>query len=593
MSCLGKCFVTILNNRLVLYLTNQGKNSKCQIGFSKDCRTSDHILTIKTLIDKYTQENKKLYTCFIDFKKAFDTVWRNGLFYKLLKRGIGGNFARLLENMYSKATVSVKLPGGTTEYFTSTLGVKQGCVLSPTLFKLFVNDMPDIFDHSCSPAKLYHENINCLLFADDVILVSETPEGLQHALDKLMDYCQQWLLEVNPEKTKVMIFNKSGKKIISNKFYLQGNSLELVNSCTYLGIELSTSGSMSKAIQNLTAKATKAMYKLRNSIFKTAIIPKMALRLFDTLIRPIATYGAEVWGACINDIPKVFDIRNDKYNCDKMSFEKLDLKFCKSILGVHGKASNIGTRGELGRYPITIHIVKLFIKNWLRITNYDKTSLLYDAYLCNLDMMSNNKQCWLTNIYDIVYKKLGATHIWENQGTQGKNTVPVKTFVCNLKHIFNFQWKNALNKETPDNTNEGNKMRTYLKFKKELRYEEYLDYNPDFRIRRNITKLRISAHKLEIEAGRYKMKNKKKIPAQERVCHTCKVMEDEQHLILNCTEFDSLRKKMLDKLTEIFVNFNTYTDEEKFIFIMKVTDYEMFSVLGDFLSQVEKARGRF
>ena len=82
-----------MNNRLVAFIRKNELGNKCQIGYEKGCRASDHMLAVKTLIDKYTQTNQKLYTCFIDFSKAFDTVWRNALFYKRLMMGIEGPFA--------------------------------------------------------------------------------------------------------------------------------------------------------------------------------------------------------------------------------------------------------------------------------------------------------------------------------------------------------------------------------------------------------------------------------------------------------------------------------------------------------------------
>jgi hypothetical protein len=106
------------------------------------------------------------------------------------------------------------------------------------------------------------------------------------------------------------------------------------------------------------------MFKLRNVIFGTGMAPKTAIYLFDTLIRPMAKYGAEIWGAFLKYLPKIFDLDNINYNkCDDTCFEKLDLRFSKSILGVKRNTSNIGTRGELGRYPMSVHISKLMIKN--------------------------------------------------------------------------------------------------------------------------------------------------------------------------------------------------------------------------------------
>ncbi len=85
----------ILNNRLIRYLTENKLNTEYQIGFESDCR-SDHIFTLRTIVDKYTQNKNKLYACFIDFQKVFDSVWREGLIYKLLKQGVGGTFGRII-----------------------------------------------------------------------------------------------------------------------------------------------------------------------------------------------------------------------------------------------------------------------------------------------------------------------------------------------------------------------------------------------------------------------------------------------------------------------------------------------------------------
>ena len=511
-------------------------------------------------------------------------------FYKLLKNDIGGNFGLLIRNMYSKAEVAVRLQGGLTDYFNTTIGVKQGCVLSPTLFKLFVNDMPDIFGPGCHPATLYLESINCLLFADDVILVSESEDGLQVALDNLMKYCNDWMLEINPDKTKVMIFNKSGKKLSSYKFKIKNQDLEVADSSTYLGITFNANGSLKNAITNLCKKAMKAMFKLRSAVFNTNMNPKTALFLFDSLIRPIATYGSEVWGAFLNDIPDMFNINSSKLNTDNMSFEKLDLKFCKYILGVHRKASNLGSRGELGRFPISLHITKMMIKYWLRMTDYNKNTLLYDAYLCNLELLGDNKNCWLKNIHDIIRNKLGAKHLWENQGTSGENIKQITPLYNKLKYIYEFQWANAKNKNENKN-NEGNKLRTYNKFKKQFNYEAYLDFEPDFRKRRNITRLRISAHHLEIETGRYKMKNGKKIPPDERLCKTCNAVEDEYHLIMNCKTHDKERSELLDKVNETFPDFPNIDDKEKFLFLMSCNDYELYMYVRKFMDEVVHKRG--
>ena len=87
-SCLGKFFTLIINEHLTKYLDKNNIIYNNQIGFRKGYRTSDHIFVLKTLVDLYTKNNKKVFACFVDFQRAYDSVWRNGLFYKLMKYGV-------------------------------------------------------------------------------------------------------------------------------------------------------------------------------------------------------------------------------------------------------------------------------------------------------------------------------------------------------------------------------------------------------------------------------------------------------------------------------------------------------------------------
>ena len=103
-------------------------------------------------MDKYLSENKKLYFCFVDFRKAYDSIWRKALFKKLLGYGVSTNFVSLLKNMYEKTKLSVRLPRDITEFFPSNVGLKQGCNMGPILFNLFRNDNNEIFDERfCHP----------------------------------------------------------------------------------------------------------------------------------------------------------------------------------------------------------------------------------------------------------------------------------------------------------------------------------------------------------------------------------------------------------------------------------------------------------
>ena len=163
---------------LTLFIPNE------QIGFQRGARTSDHVFTLTTLIFKYVHNAKavkgsKLFACFVDFKAAFDSVWRDALFYKLYRMNIGGVFMSTIRDMYKTVIYHVKLQGGITPGILSKLGVRQGCVMSPLLFKLFIADLPAIFDSSCDPVSLNDKLLSVLMYDDDIVMLSTSEVGLE------------------------------------------------------------------------------------------------------------------------------------------------------------------------------------------------------------------------------------------------------------------------------------------------------------------------------------------------------------------------------------------------------------------------------
>ncbi len=207
-SNLGKIFCSVINIRLQNFLKTHKILEKSQIGFLPKHRTSDHIYTLHTIIDKHVHQNKtKIFACFIDFEKAFDSIWHEGLFLKLLENGIGGKTFDLISTMYKNNTCAVKIGNKRTEFFSQRRGVRQGCPLSPTLFNIYINELAKELNNSTAPGPTLAESeIKCLLFADDLVILSKTKEGLQQLLDIIETFSQTWALKMNLTKTKIMIF---------------------------------------------------------------------------------------------------------------------------------------------------------------------------------------------------------------------------------------------------------------------------------------------------------------------------------------------------------------------------------------------------
>ena len=231
--------------------------NRFQAGFRPGYRTTDHIYTINTILNKYIFKCKKrIYACFVDFSKAYDTVWRSVLFQKLLTLGIGGNFYNVVKYMYSYSKFVVKKDNFLSDLGQYESGVRQGDGLSPLLFNVFINDINDIFDETISqPVILNTTKLNCLIYADDVLLLSESKEDLQSCLDSLNVYCDYWKLRINTEKTKVMVFSAGKIKTDNIKFTLNKSDNEIVDNYKYLGILLTYNGNFKYAVDHMCQKA--------------------------------------------------------------------------------------------------------------------------------------------------------------------------------------------------------------------------------------------------------------------------------------------------------------------------------------------------
>ena len=158
--------------------------------------------------------------------------------------------------MYANARYSVMINGSTSPQFISTSGVRQGCSMSTILSNLFQNDTHDIFnDTDCNRVKLHEIHLNSISWADDLLLLSCSREGLQKCLDNLSDYCEEWGLLVYESKTKNMIFTKS--KWTLDKFHYGNSVIECVKSIQCLGFDISNNFNIKVTIQDRQCKSSK------------------------------------------------------------------------------------------------------------------------------------------------------------------------------------------------------------------------------------------------------------------------------------------------------------------------------------------------
>ena len=551
--------------------------TKNQIGFMPNHRTSDHILVLKTICDLYKSKKKGVYLCFIDMAKAFDSVNREFLFYKLYICNFSKKFINLIKSLYFENEACIRTKGGYTKAFPIYTGTRQGCNLSPYLFNIFMNDLPKYLEENNSNfVKLNNQIISCLMYADDIVLMNETKSGLQKSLSILETYCNKWQLNINIDKSKVLILNKRFSDF--DDFKINNKSIECVKSYTYLGVEINTSCTFNSAIKRLCDKATRGYYSIYKEFnFYNNTHPKVLLKLFESTITPILLYGCEIWG--IFGWKKQTDKDIFKYLMNPTHcFEKLQAKMCKNILGISKYTPENIVKAELGVYPLMGKIIKQILSYWQHVLSIPANSILYNTFYCNIEMDRNNNVSYYTRMKNLLAILDMKQHIYPVEKKK------IKYYSNQFRKKFNKLFEEHFFK----NLQPKGKSEIYFKVKKYYGFEKYIETIENNELRRNITKIRTSSHPLPIEILR-----RKGIPRQNRHCNLCDsgVVGSEYHVLIECPNLEvcEMKKHLYSKITEYNPEWSKFTIEQAIkIFLLAHTYDKCLNFFAIFLGKIFK-----
>jgi hypothetical protein len=412
-------------------------------------------------------------------------------------------------------------------FFGSANGVRQGENLSPLLFSLFLNDLEEfLIANGCTfldlkldlPGEQLSKYVQllALLYADDTILLSDTAKGLQTALSALCKYCETWKLQVNPAKSKVMIFYSRNNR---EQFYYNDTKLEVVNSYKYLGIVFSRTGNFYQARKLNFEKAQRAMFSLLRSSRRKKLPVSVTLHLFQVMVIPVLLYGCEIWGYENTDI-----------------LEKLQIKFLKHLFRLPRATMNNLIYGETGLYPVSVLIQSRVIRFWsgILLPESDKkiSTKLYNVLL-KIHVSTNHSFAWLQFVRHILVTS-GFDCVWNSHFFMNRDVL-CKNIQVEAQNAFKQSWYESITVSS--------KSFYYKHFKKVFQKEKYIDLLPET-YALSLIKFRCSSHKLPIETGR-----KFGIVRENRICKDCNmlVIGDEFHFIMECPKFDVLRSEYLPR----------------------------------------------
>ena len=261
-------------------------------GFRAGRSTTEQIFNLRLLCEKYQKHQQDLYHVFVDFKKAFDWVWHAALWATMKLYNINGSLIEVIEELYNKASSAVYLNHSIGDWFRTTVGVRQGCLLSPTLFNIFLERiMTEALEDHKGSVSIGGKTITNLRFADDIDGLAGSEEELASLVECLDTTSAAFGMKISAEKTKLMM--KSSNKI-SKDIKVSGEKLETVTSFKYLGAIVSNQGSKPEVLSRIAQKAA-AMTKLAPIWKDKNILLSSKIRLMHSLVISIFLYACESW----------------------------------------------------------------------------------------------------------------------------------------------------------------------------------------------------------------------------------------------------------------------------------------------------------
>ena len=547
MSCVAKIYSCVLNNRLQSHLDRNNLLSDSQNGFRSGRSCIDHIFSLVTILRNRKITNQQTFLCFVDFRRAFDSVNHNMLFHTMSSKfGIVGKMYKSLLSLYTNPSTRVVLTtqddSFKTEYFSCPLGVKQGDILSPTLFSIFVNDLTVqleksgvgvsldlVSDETSSPDGKFI--VNHLVYADDLVCIASNEKDLQSLIDIVNLWCSKFRLEANLLKTEILHVRKSSVPCSKFQFKFGKRDINYCQRYKYLGLFIDQFLNFETMSNMLFEPAKRALNAVMCKMFKNKGFPHSIYKmLYDSCVTSIMDYGHEVIG---------FREYSGSTN--------IHTRALRLYLGVGNSANKCGLRSEMSwpepRSRTQVRMIRFF----LRMKSMSDDRLTKKIFRYDQNFAKNNKHltCWSSEVDNVLNR---------NDLLLNVNYTPPKILITSLT-------KSLLTKDIEMFANQckkSPKLRTYCTlfppFEDHVLSTKYVHLNLPFLIRKRIAQIRLGVLPIRIESDRYA---RDKVAAEHRYCKQPKcvnqtagkfIVEDEVHFLLHCKQHEKLRSEMYSKI---------------------------------------------
>jgi len=529
LSVVGKVFAAILNERIKLWCERLKILSDVQCGFRKGRSTLDHIFVLTEVARSRLPATT--FACFLDIKSAYDCVFRDGLWYKLHELGIQGKLWRVLIALYKNVQSCVMIGELRSDFFRLEEGLRQGCILSPILFAIFINDLAKEIEDLNLGVDMGDFMISILLFADDIALAAGSVSNLQEMINVAFSYSRKWRFTWNIKKCESIGFGvanndcEGGDECDCRISHLQldGVAIKWSSWVKYLGIDFDEKLTWRGYKSRIEKKARATMAMICGMGISNLSVDA-AINLWIGLVRSQLEYGAEIWG----DVPWV-------------EGDNVQHEMARRILNCGPKTPIGAMMGDLGWWTLRARRDLLRLVFWGKLVLMNSSRLTKKVYLQRKESLSTSRsaQNWCFYTRKLL-SNLNLMEYWEHEYM--------------IESIED--WKNLVTRKIGEREQKlwlagcvaKPKLRTYLQFKSELKLEPYLAHGGHL-ARSVLFSIRSSSCRLRIETGRWRRPREKE---EERICLLCESgeVENEEHFVMRCTRYDDLRQILFSKVLQ-------------------------------------------
>ena len=369
LTCMNATYSKILNSRLTEVVERHRILGEAQNGFRKGRSGSDSAFVLNSILWKSLAKKKKTHLAFLDLAKAYDSVDRDVLWEKLRKLGFGGKFLKSLQSMYKGDYVTCKMNGITTNPVYLGRGLRQGCSLSPILFALYIVDLSRDLHASNLGVLLRKVCVSVLLFADDIVLISDSADGLRQLRDIVQRHVLNLKMKLSITKSKVMSSSHDVWELMEGEDVI--GCLEKVLQFKYLGVE--TCLNPVKSASAMMRRASSLAHRYSGTCIRLGRdgpdIVDLALSIWCNIAMPSLLFGVEF-------------LRFSKQVIEDISRQQSAVG--KFTLGLPSCAPNVSTPALLGLKPVKEQIYSVQLKYFVRLINQPDDRWSKDALLDNI-----------------------------------------------------------------------------------------------------------------------------------------------------------------------------------------------------------------